>query len=58
MLNLKKLGQIVMYMVVSSIDECVIYGPFGTCAEALEFAERVDGSVFECHARLTSTNEI
>jgi hypothetical protein len=57
MLNLKKLDEITVLMVVSAIDDGA-YGPFLTHGDALAFAEKADGSVFEFRARLTSANEI
>jgi len=55
--GLRDLGEIVLLLVVLSIDENV-YGPFATRNDASSFAESADGSKFECRARLTSAREI
>jgi hypothetical protein len=55
--GLRDLGEFKLFLVVSDLDSGV-YGPFSTDCEAFELAERADGSVFECRARLTSAIEI
>jgi hypothetical protein len=49
---------ITLYMVVSSIDDSVLHGPFATYDDALAFAEAADGSVFECTMRLIDIKEV
>ena len=56
-MELKKFGEITVLIVVSAID-AGLYGPFLSRDDAEAFAEKADGSVFECRVRLTSAKEI
>jgi hypothetical protein len=56
--GLRDLGEFKLFLVVSDMDGGGVCGPFSTDREAFELAERADGLVFECRARLTSAIEI